>query len=131
MPVYEYACTECGQRLEARQNFTDEALTTCPACGGRLRKLLSPVGVVFKGSGFYRNDSRGKPPSEGAAAGSGGDKASAASDGAGDSAGSAGDKAPSAPSPATSSSTGNGAAKTPSASTRNVGTSSSGSPSGD
>jgi putative FmdB family regulatory protein len=58
VPVYEYACTECGERLEARQSFTDEPLTECPVCSGRLRKVLSPVGVVFKGSGFYRNDSR-------------------------------------------------------------------------
>jgi putative FmdB family regulatory protein len=58
VPVYEYACTECGEQLEVRQSFTDEALTVCPACEGRLRKVLSPVGVVFKGSGFYRTDSR-------------------------------------------------------------------------
>lgn len=61
MPVYEYACTSCGSRLEVRQSFTDDALTTCPECSGRLRKLLSPVGVVFKGSGFYRTDSRSAP----------------------------------------------------------------------
>jgi putative FmdB family regulatory protein len=58
VPIYEYACTDCAEELEVRQSFTDEALTVCPACGGRLRKVLSPVGVVFKGSGFYRNDSR-------------------------------------------------------------------------
>ncbi len=58
MPVYQYACTECGEELEARQSFTDDALTVCPACSGRLRKVLTAVGVVFKGSGFYRNDSR-------------------------------------------------------------------------
>jgi putative FmdB family regulatory protein len=58
VPVYEYVCTECGENLEARQSFTDPALTECPMCSGRLRKVLSPVGVVFKGSGFYRNDSR-------------------------------------------------------------------------
>lgn len=58
MPVYEYACTECGQSLEVRQSFSDDPLTECPACSGRLRKVLSPVGVVFKGSGFYRTDSR-------------------------------------------------------------------------
>jgi putative FmdB family regulatory protein len=58
VPVYEYACTECGERLEVRQSFTDEPLTVCPACAGRLRKVLSAVGVVFKGSGFYRTDSR-------------------------------------------------------------------------
>ena len=58
MPTYEYACAECGERLEAVQKFTDDPLTDCPACDGRLRKLFSPVGIVFKGSGFYRTDSR-------------------------------------------------------------------------
>ena len=58
MPVYQYACTECGEQLEVRQSFTDDALTVCPNCSGRLRKVLSAVGVVFKGSGFYRTDSR-------------------------------------------------------------------------
>ncbi len=58
MPVYEYACTECGEQLEVRQSFTDDALTVCPVCAGRLRKVLSAVGVVFKGSGFYKTDSR-------------------------------------------------------------------------
>ncbi|MFJ9949252.1 FmdB family zinc ribbon protein [Kitasatospora sp. NPDC091207] len=58
MPTYQYQCTECGNGLEAVQKFTDEALTTCPDCQGRLRKVFSAVGVVFKGSGFYRTDSR-------------------------------------------------------------------------
>ena len=58
MPTYEYACTECGESLEAVQKFSDDPLSVCPACGGRLRKLFSPVGIVFKGSGFYRTDSR-------------------------------------------------------------------------
>ena len=58
MPTYQYACTECGERLEAVQSFTDPALTECPACQGRLRKVFNSVGVVFKGSGFYRTDSR-------------------------------------------------------------------------
>ena len=58
MPTYEYACAECGERLEAVQKFSDDPLTECPACRGRLRKVFSPVGIVFKGSGFYRNDSR-------------------------------------------------------------------------
>lgn len=58
MPTYQYACTECGERLEVVQKFTDDPLTVCPACEGRLRKLFSPVGVVFKGSGFYKTDSR-------------------------------------------------------------------------
>ncbi|MFJ3975225.1 FmdB family zinc ribbon protein [Streptomyces sp. NPDC090021] len=59
MPTYQYQCTECGQGLEAVQKFTDDALTVCPSCDGRLKKVFSAVGIVFKGSGFYRNDSRG------------------------------------------------------------------------
>ncbi|WP_405980296.1 FmdB family zinc ribbon protein [Streptomyces sp. NBC_00158] len=59
MPTYQYQCTECGEGLEAVQKFTDEALTVCPSCDGRLKKVFSAVGIVFKGSGFYRNDSRG------------------------------------------------------------------------
>ncbi|MGZ8713572.1 MAG: FmdB family zinc ribbon protein [Mycobacterium sp.] len=58
MPTYSYACTECGNRFDEVQSFSDDALTTCPKCSGRLRKLFGNVGVVFKGSGFYRNDSR-------------------------------------------------------------------------
>jgi putative FmdB family regulatory protein len=58
VPTYEYACAECGERLEAVQKFSDDPLTVCPACEGRLRKVFSPVGIVFKGSGFYRTDSR-------------------------------------------------------------------------
>jgi putative FmdB family regulatory protein len=61
MPTYEYACTECGDRTEVVQSISDAPLTTCTVCGGRLRKVFSPVGIVFKGSGFYRTDSRGKP----------------------------------------------------------------------
>ena len=58
MPIYEYACTVCGERTEARQKFTDSPLTECPICGGALRKLYSPVGIVFKGTGFYATESR-------------------------------------------------------------------------
>ena len=58
MPTYSYACTECDNRFDEVQAFSDAALTTCPKCSGRLRKLFGNVGVVFKGSGFYRNDSR-------------------------------------------------------------------------
>ena len=58
MPTYQYACTECGHAFEQFQSFSDAALTECPACGGRLRKVYNAVGVVFKGSGFYRTDSR-------------------------------------------------------------------------
>ncbi len=58
MPTYQYQCTECGHALEAQQSFTDDALTVCPACEGRLRKVFNAVGVVVKGSGFYRTDNR-------------------------------------------------------------------------
>lgn len=60
MPTYQYVCTQCDTPLEAVQSFSDAALTECPTCGGQLRKVFSAVGVVFKGSGFYKNDSRGK-----------------------------------------------------------------------
>ncbi|MGW0373370.1 FmdB family zinc ribbon protein [Streptomyces coeruleorubidus] len=63
MPTYQYQCTECGEGLEAVQKFTDDALTECPSCKGRLKKVFSAVGIVFKGSGFYRNDSRGSSSS--------------------------------------------------------------------
>lgn len=58
MPTYQYACTACGEELEAVQKFSDPSLTECPTCGGQLRKVFSAVGVVFKGSGFYKTDSR-------------------------------------------------------------------------
>lgn len=59
MPTYQYACTECAHAFEQVQSFSDDALTECPECQGRLRKVFNAVGVVFKGSGFYRTDSRG------------------------------------------------------------------------
>ncbi len=83
MPTYQYACTECGERLEVVQKFTDDPLTVCSACGGKLRKLFSAVGIVFKGSGFYRTDSRngsssssngGKKPEPATASGDSGGK---------------------------------------------------------
>jgi len=58
VPTYQYTCTACGEPLEVVQAFTDESLTECPECGGQLRKLFNAVGIVFKGSGFYRTDSR-------------------------------------------------------------------------
>ncbi|MEQ1786724.1 MAG: FmdB family zinc ribbon protein, partial [Acidimicrobiales bacterium] len=72
MPTYEYRCKACGQDLEVVQAFTDDALTTCEACGGPLRKVFGNVGIAFKGSGFYKNDSRGKSSTTA----SGGDKGS-------------------------------------------------------
>ncbi|MFE5706853.1 FmdB family zinc ribbon protein [Rhodococcus koreensis] len=59
MPTYSYACTECDNRFDIVQSFSDNSLTVCPACSGKLRKLFNSVGIVFKGSGFYRTDSRG------------------------------------------------------------------------
>ncbi|WP_304523526.1 FmdB family zinc ribbon protein [Aeromicrobium sp. Leaf350] len=75
MPTYQYQCTECGEGLEVQQSFSEDALTVCPVCQGRLRKVFNAVGVVFKGSGFYRNDSRGtstssSPGSSGSGSGS-------------------------------------------------------------
>jgi putative FmdB family regulatory protein len=58
VPTYQYTCTECGEQVEAVQKFSDEPLSVCANCGGKLRKVFSPVGIVFKGSGFYRTDSR-------------------------------------------------------------------------
>lgn len=63
MPTYQYSCTECGHFFEAVQSFSDDSLTVCPECSGRLRKVFNAVGVVFKGSGFYRTDSRGSSTS--------------------------------------------------------------------
>jgi putative FmdB family regulatory protein len=104
VPTYQYACTECEHRFDAVQSFTDAALTECPECDGRLRKLYGSVGVVFKGSGFYRTDSRNGKSSDakgsGASNGSGGKSESGSGDGgsggatsgksSGDSSGSAG-----------------------------------------
>jgi putative FmdB family regulatory protein len=64
VPTYSYRCTECDQAFDIQQAFTDDTLTVCPSCGGVLRKVFSPIGVSFSGSGFYRNDSRAKPASE-------------------------------------------------------------------
>ena len=58
MPIYVYACTNCGERTEAKQSFDDPPLEVCPHCGGKLRKMYSPVGIVFKGSGFYSTDAK-------------------------------------------------------------------------
>jgi len=85
VPTYQYVCTECGGQLEAVQKFTDDPLTVHEACGGRLRKVFSPVGIVFKGSGFYRTDSRNgssapaQASSSSSAAGSSSDSSSSSS----------------------------------------------------
>lgn len=94
MPTYSYRCTECDDAFDIQQSFTDDSLTECPACGGRLRKLFSAVGVTFNGSGFYRTDSRAGAGSSGSGAkpadssGSGSSSGSASSSGSGTSSGS-------------------------------------------
>ena len=79
MPTYQYTCTDCGEPIEVLQKFTDDPLSVCAACGGRLRKVFSPVGIVFKGSGFYRTDSRNGPSSPVAAKDNAKDKQSSES----------------------------------------------------
>src|SRR5690348_472424 len=92
MPTYEYRCKECGEPLEVVQSFTDDALTECPACGGTLRKVFGNVGIAFKGSGFYKTDSRGSKATattsssssdSDSSSGSSGDASSSSSDGNG------------------------------------------------
>lgn len=74
MPTYSYACTDCDNKFDIQQSFSEDSLTTCPQCQGKLRKLFNSVGVVFKGSGFYRTDSRkGAVPSGGGKSGGGGE----------------------------------------------------------
>ncbi|NKZ01716.1 FmdB family zinc ribbon protein [Nocardiopsis alborubida] len=85
MPTYQYACTECGAQMEVVQSFSDDALTVCPECEGRLRKVYSAVGIVFKGSGFYRTDS-GKSSNSSVLTGSGsGESKDGGNSGSGDS----------------------------------------------
>jgi len=89
MPTYEYECTACGQHMEVFQRFTEDALTTCGVCGGALRKVFHPAGIVFKGSGFYATDSRApaktgsgsKKDSDGGSSSSSSDSASGPSSG--------------------------------------------------
>ncbi len=106
MPTYQYACTQCDTRLEAVQSFSDPALTDCPACHGTLRKVFSAVGVVFKGSGFYKNDSRSSGPGGAAkkdaaaastSSGDGGSSGSTGSSGSSGSSGSTGSSSGSTP----------------------------------
>lgn len=79
MPTYQYACTECGHSFEQFQSFSEDALTVCPECDGKLRKLFNAVGVVFKGSGFYRTDSRSTSSSTPASTTSSGSDSSSSS----------------------------------------------------
>ncbi|WP_432486585.1 FmdB family zinc ribbon protein [Kineococcus sp. SYSU DK018] len=111
MPTYAYACQQCDHTFEVRQSFSDDALTTCPECSGRLRKLFNSVGIVFKGSGFYRNDSRdsAKGSSSTGSSGSSSDGASKAGSSA-SSASSSASPAPSASSSGSSSAGSSGSA---------------------
>jgi putative FmdB family regulatory protein len=113
VPTYQYSCTACGEPLEVVQSFTDDALTECPACGGQLRKLYNAVGIVFKGSGFYRTDSRSgssatvpaaTSSSSSSSSDSGSSSSSSSSGGEGSS--SSGSSTPSAPSTSGSGSSG-------------------------
>ncbi|MGN6782645.1 MAG: FmdB family zinc ribbon protein [Marmoricola sp.] len=105
MPTYQYSCTDCGRFLEVVQSFSDDALTTCPECEGRLRKVFNAVGVVFKGSGFYRTDSRkGGPGGSGSDTGSSSASTSSSASSSSSSASTSGDGAK-ASTPATSGST--------------------------
>ena len=101
MPTYSYACTECDHRFDAVQSFSDDSLTVCPECQGRLRKVFNAVGVVFKGGGFYRTDSRSGSSASVPAASSGDSSSSASSagssSGAGSSSSDSGSSAKSAP----------------------------------
>jgi putative FmdB family regulatory protein len=113
LPTYQYSCTECSHFFEAVQSFSDDSLTVCPVCQGRLRKVFNAVGVVFKGSGFYRNDSRSQNgQKEGASSGAksesasststpseGGSSGSGSSSSTSGSAASSGSSSPSSPSP--------------------------------
>jgi putative FmdB family regulatory protein len=85
LPTYQYRCTECDHAFEEFQSFTDDALTVCPVCGGRLRKVFNAVGVVFKGSGFYRTDSRTSSSAKTSSSDSGSGDAGGSTSGSGDS----------------------------------------------
>jgi putative FmdB family regulatory protein len=79
LPTYSYRCTECATAFDIQQAFTDDSLTECPACSGRLRKVFSAVGVTFSGSGFYRTDSRAAAKKEGGSSSSSGDSSTSTS----------------------------------------------------
>lgn len=116
MPTYQYQCTECGEGLEVVQKFTDDALTVCPNCEGALRKVFSAVGIVFKGSGFYRTDSRSKSSSSSSGGGSSsngsssGSSSSSTSSGGSDSGSSSSKSSSTSSSPSSSSSSSSSAA---------------------
>src|SRR6478672_5248769 len=108
VPTYSYACTECDHRFDAVQSFSDDSLTVCPECQGRLRKVFNAVGVVFKGGGFYRTDSRSSSSDSGS---SGGSSSGSSSDSSGGSSSSGSSSSGSSSSGSSSSSRGSGGSK--------------------
>jgi putative FmdB family regulatory protein len=104
VPTYQYACRDCGHRFEAVQSFSDASLTECPACAGKLRKVFSSVGIVFKGSGFYRTDSRAGnavgAKSESSSSGSSSESSSGSASNSSSSSSDSGSSASSTPAPA-------------------------------
>lgn len=113
MPLYEYRCKACAHQFEVQQSFSDDPLTVCPECQGELRKVFNPVGISFKGSGFYKNDSRGSSSTSSSGASSGTDSTTSTSSGSDSS------------SSGSSSSTGSSGSKETSTSTSSPSTSSS------
>jgi len=106
MPTYSYRCADCGHAFDIQQAFTDDALTTCPSCGGRLRKQYGTVGVTFNGSGFYRTDSRAGGSSGGDGGSGSSGSGSSGSDGGGSGSGSSGSGSSGSGSSSSSSSSG-------------------------
>ena len=100
VPTYQYQCNDCGEAIEVVQKFSDDSLTVCPSCDGSLRKLYNAVGIVFKGSGFYRNDSRGTSSSSTASSSDSSNSSSSSSSGS--SSGSASSAGSSTPAPTSS-----------------------------
>ncbi|MGI5286680.1 FmdB family zinc ribbon protein [Nonomuraea polychroma] len=96
MPTYQYACNDCGEQLEVVQKFSDDALTVCPSCQGNLRKVFSAVGIVFKGSGFYRTDNRTSSSSSSSSNGSSSNESSKSSESKSSSSDSSSSSAPAA-----------------------------------
>ncbi len=104
MPTYEYRCKDCGHELEAQQAFSDDPLTECPSCGGALKKRFGSVGISFKGSGFYKNDSRGSSGSSSTSSADTGSGSTGSESGSASSAGSSGSGSSDTSSSSTSSS---------------------------
>jgi putative FmdB family regulatory protein len=100
MPTYSYRCTECSNAFDIHQSFTDDSLTVCPTCGGVLRKVFSPVGVTFSGSGFYRTDSRAGSGGSGSGGSGSGSSSGSSGSSSSDSSGSSGGSSSGGSSPA-------------------------------